>query len=1131
MEIRKMRPRSTKQRKISNYFTQWGYNSNEKKKNERKSLPEINNENDSVGRKSKYVLKEKYTIQELLKSLNFLWDKLNAKSEYREGFFNNLSNFPESEQFAIIMQEKNDIKKLIDYLYETKKEIINRDTYISLLKKYNNSLENNPNNETVLNNILKEVISNIKKLRNNAINIVRKIMILKKIINKYENIGKLDIKTLKQVFLYSPNYINKMTNELLFLQNSAISKYIEMDNSDIDQFLSNCAPNPSSKNNRKLTVPMTEEHLNVISELKDWISKESNLTEQKNEIESNNYFSSIHDIQKMIALKKIDAKNKRMFANNEINGNKRNKNIFSGINNFKNSRPKLKNKIIFYNDSSNFQNKIIKIEREKIEPLTEEKFISNLDQLKTEYFIFNNKNGQRKPSLKEPKEKIKFLKEKLKEEEKKRINAEKDNSILKNKIKELESKIEEKDDNILKKKIRELEIKIAEKDDIINKNKENVEKIENIEKKLSDEEELRKSGEKKIEELNLKIKDLEKRIIPDNDNNNNNILENKIKELETKIEEKDDIINKNNEKIKKLEVKLNKEENLRKSREKEIENLNLEIKNLEEKINNLINVNYKIDFYRGNISNLVNYLKEEEILEKIPDFLKRCFLIDDSIYNEDYYFKGIFPKIVVSTDKKDENDVKGLCALYYEGDENLTNNSILRIYTIYASEYSDNQIINMVNFVKNNMMFGRLEVYLLYDKIEKGYVVNQEAKNLFQKKLGFKWMCVTNDEKLQQKFIRLYYSKETDNQDNAQSNNHIINNFKMDTMTIITVNNKEKKDLLKNLVPSTNQNSELFNINYNKFINPNPIYYLINENDKINCVYNQSEKKDELIKTREKIGRFVLSEINWKEENNERKIQELDFNIEKSVFKEIKDYYNTKNINCLCDLYKNNLSFNFETGYSILIDDIYYNRISSSKIKIIKETKTNSLFFLIPSNDNTVFFYVSKANRKIKKLLIDSSKNIYDKFLDFRLCSQKEIISFSTTSFRDPLFIPQIKRYDTKTIYIPTFSFNTHLFSYNFEDIKKNVKISDANNNENLFITSVDEYMNVAFYPDSNISNSFSVIPVEDKKSSIIIDGAFIIGIFDNDIINQNQLPLLQFLYVSEDHFLTKNNYNPEYSS
>ena len=44
--------------------------------------------------------------------------------------------------------------------------------------------------------------------------------------------------------------------------------------------------------------------------------------------------------------------------------------------------------------------------------------------------------------------------------------------------------------------------------------------------------------------------------------------------------------------------------------------------------------------------------------------------------------------------------------------------------------------------------------------------------------------------------------------------------------------------------------------------------------------------------------------------------------------------------------------------------------------------------------------------------------------------------------------------------------------------------------------------------------------------SITVIKDSFIMGIFDNYIINGNKLPLLQFLYVTKDKFLTKSNYN-----
>ena len=72
-----------------------------------------------------------------------------------------------------------------------------------------------------------------------------------------------------------------------------------------------------------------------------------------------------------------------------------------------------------------------------------------------------------------------------------------------------------------------------------------------------------------------------------------------------------------------------------------------------------------------------------------------------------------------------------------------------------------------------------------------------------------------------------------------------------------------------------------------------------------------------------------------------------------------------------------------------------------------------------------------------------------------------------------------------------------------------------------LNLASVEEFINVEFKPDNNIENSFSTIEGYDY----MIQDSFIIGIFDNDIINNSKLPLLQFLYITKDNFLTKNNY------
>ena len=1229
------------------------------------SAHENNNNKSEVINKNNFI-KEEDLINEHLNLLQNLWDDLGFSFEYKKIFINNLFNIQKSGKIDIILQAKNNLRNIKDLLHDIKKEITIRENNLELLKKYNTSLENIFNKEELINNILEEIINIIQKLRKNAINIVTKMTKLNKIIHKYLNSKKIDINRLKQKFSYNPNYLNKMTLDLLFLKDSAISNYIEINNSKIDPFLTNCAPIKNQFNySSKKTISIPVEQMKLIRDCRTFLLQESlfnNLlnSNNKNDVHINNYFEENNKINNynlnlkndISKCKNFKNRNKSSIMNNHNkklineNGILHNKQInelkfIYGPKNydalFKKSRNIPLNYSVkigknnYFKINQNFiipQNKI-KIEREEIGPLKSNEFIKQLNHIETD----NSNNSQKNLDILNNRNNSNFNEEEInkyknlsKIEEQNRINLEKDVNILQMKLKEISEKAREYEEEIKKinikrkKKENELNIKIENlekekekleklvfneneienenknldknknknKNDNENKNKINnllIEKIKyleeqlkieknsrinkeneilNIKKQIKDDEEKRNQGkeeeenknifkgEKKnlIEEIkrqNNKIKEIEEEKIKlHNENtelkNSVNILKedknkmgndyNKLKEEKNNLENNYNLLNINKNKLEKdnnalIEKisKLEKENKRLKDENKKLINI------IKESTENITNINhnvknYKIDYYRGKISNLINLIIDKVPLEKIPDFIKRVFLLNDSIYNEEYYFKGIFPKIIISTDEEDENNIKGLCSLYYESNENLTENLILRINSIYAIEDCETQIIKMINFIKDNLKFKRLEVYLLYDKIEDKYIPNKKAKDLFQKKLGFKWLCVVRDEKAKQRYINLYYNKEIESQENIEKEK---NNFYMENLTIITINNEKNSDLLKNMYNNDLFNEKIYKPNYNKFINPYPIYSLIYENPRINGQYLNLSLKNELKEMKEKLWRFVIVENGWNTIEEEKKqIKKINIDIDNSAYKEIENYYNSKDIETFCDLYQNKISLNFENNYSIIIDDIYYNKISTNKIKILKETKTNSLFYLIPSNNNTVLFYISEANKKLKELLFENNRNIYDKFLEFQPSSQKEIIDFSVSSSRDIAYIPNNLITSIKTIYIPTFSINTHLFSYCFKDIEKNINMTDIGSNQAIHLNSVDEYINVSFKPDENIENSFSVIPVGDKKNNLIIKESFIIGIFDNDIINNTKLPLLQFLYITKDNFLKKDNYNPK---
>ena len=990
-------------------------------------------------RKNDYM--EDLFIDEITKLEN-IWDDLGVTSQYRRNFVENVSEINEMEKADIFEKEKMYYKKLKDSLMNLKREINSREYHIKSLKQYETIIENyvlEGNNINQNSKFFKEIINIIIGLRNNAINIVNLFFNINRII--FENVTKWDLKKLHQKYLYDRNYLNKMKEDLKFLKNSILSKFIEMKNGEIDAFLTNCAPGAGIINN-KIKIPLSEELMREINNARYLLLKESIIN------------------------------NKEKFNNNILN--EIYLNTESGEDIANNNFIKPKNNYLNFSLSSNNRNQILKEQ-------------NNSGNININKKILHHKKGFGLNNFSDINYKIRSInKKKLKIKENKinklysyykkpKIIIERDEinyAEMKNILIDVRNKNKIiKDENIqLRKENNDYKIKYLELKKLYDK----------IYNKANNEEGKRIQSEKDIDILQIKIKELSQK---------NHELEEKIKK-----NKKSSKNNENSESMKKI---LNNEE---------IET----IKNKKEEIN------YRIDFYKENISNLVNKMCNEAHLNKIPDFLKRALILDNSIYTENNYFKGIFPKIIVSYIGEGNENINGLCSLSYENNENLNENLNLKINFIYSIEDLENNIILMIDFIKKNINFNKLVVYLLYDNINNKFVPNKEAKDIFEKKLGFKWLCVTRDEEKNQRYIKLYISK---NESEESIYNKINkNNFFLDNCSLITVNKEEEANQFKNIIKNIKMNN-------NKYININSIYSLLYENKdlKIECL--NKSKKIELEEAKQKLWKFNINKYSWNLLEEEEKKNLLNLNIDNSLFKEIEFYNKNHNINIISDLQKKYISINFESIYSIIIDDIYYNRIASNKIKILKETKSNSLFFLIPSTDNTVLFYISEVNHKLKELLLDSQNNIYEQFLEFQPSTQKELFNFSMSSFRDISYIPQKLKTEQKIIYIPTFTINTHLYSFDILEINESLKISSLDNNEEFKLNTADEYINVEFKPDDNINNSFSELPVEDKRTNIIIKDSFVIGIFANDIINNDKLPLMQFLYITKDHFLTKNKY------
>ena len=994
-----------------------------------------------------------------------IWDALGVTNTFRYNFISYTDKMNKMERNNIFEHERNTLLKLLDSLNNLKNEVLTREDYIETLKTKSKLIEEyivegnliDPEGET-----LQEICDIIKDLRIKAINIINIFSKVNKIIN--QNYGKYDSKILKEEYMYDSNYLKKMKNDLMFLKNSILSRFIEMNNSEIDPFLTCCAPFPGRNINTKLKVPINEDLMKAINDARYLLIKE-------------------------------DIVNKDNEKNNENNIHKNNNDNNPNINNYNNT---------YFNKNRDFGNE--KKLKKNISDL------NNISRLIHRYKIRLGPNDYSKLFFNNSKREIKLKgdfppinnNKNNNNNNKRKINIERDEVMqsgeMANIIMDLKIKNKNLNREVIEAKGSEIET---------NKKYNELKSLcDKLKFQVTEEEIRRKSVEKDVDILQIKINELTQRNqeLEEKEQRNANDLEKRIKELEDRIqieqEEKEKIKKEKDSQILKLVELLN-------------GNINNNNRNIIEEITAL--KSYKADFYRGNISDFISLIKVDAPLDKIPDFLKRSFKLDESIFTDQYYMKGVFPKIIIV--KKvinDTDNIKGICFMSYDNKDNLSDKLVLKINYMYAIENMENIYELMINFIKENMKFNSLEIELFCDKVDNEFVLNEDAKKLFQYKFNFK----LKDENKNGEYVKLIWN---DNNEGQKQNMH-SNNFVLEDVIIITTNNEQDANKIKNLIDNSTDNNENNNTNNKKFININSIYSLLLEKPELFLELSDENKKKELEETKDILKNFIINEYNWNtlEENN-KKINNI--NIEKSLFSKIKNYIKDDAQSLKADFQKKTISINFGSNFSTLIDDVYYNRISSNKIKILKETETDSMYFIIPSTDNNVLFYIRQVNEKISELLSNNEKNIYEQFLEFDPDMQKELLEFSNNANMEAganNLDSQTQNSEQKIIYIPSFKIETHLYSYDIKNIIQNITIINNENNEKIYLSSVDEYMNFELKVDDNMKNSFSFTLSEDKNSNVILKDQFIIGIFANKIINNERLPLIQFLHVKKED-LVKN--------
>lgn len=186
-------------------------------------------------------LNEENMNDEKFVEIELLWDELGINDEYQDQFELYLSNINNSTfKNKFLMLEKNNLIELKGYLIDFMNEKNNRLKNIESLKKLNNKIKrNNNNNQLELNKeILQKIIDYINAIRKHSVNIVMKLIKIRENLNCFSLESKINVDIIYNKFSFDNNYLSKMNSEICFLKNSEINKmFTKKNNEPLDTFL------------------------------------------------------------------------------------------------------------------------------------------------------------------------------------------------------------------------------------------------------------------------------------------------------------------------------------------------------------------------------------------------------------------------------------------------------------------------------------------------------------------------------------------------------------------------------------------------------------------------------------------------------------------------------------------------------------------------------------------------------------------------------------------------------------------------------------------------------------------------------------------------------------------------------
>ena len=933
--------------------------------------------------------------------------------------------------------------------------------------------------------------------------------------NEYNNLFKNDKFHNNKYQYKNYNLSNNNNNNINFRRPFLFTNKIKIEREErkkerIQFFLKDALPpkqDPLQKENKELNKA-----LNDVCDNNEILNEEINVLKEKiREIEREN-------LEKEKLAKKKEKENQTLF-----------KKMSSDIDELNTTKKNLNNKLI---ENKNLMDKYNKENNEKINNLNlvmnqqKEDYESKINNLNN---INQNLNSQIEELTKEKNDLINLKEQLLKD---KNELIEKKNN-LENNITQLEYQISEN-----KQEIENYKNTINEN---LQKIEENTKKINELNNGLinlqNDKNDLEKKSSEKIEELSNKITELETIIQKNQETINNlenvkNQLTNEKNELfnsdnnaKMQINNLNDQINNLNKQINDKDEQINNlQTNLKDYNSLKNENTQMknEIEQLKEQLKKFIR-NYKCDFYRGNLYNLIEDISEKLSLDKIPEFMKASFNLDEiNIFEEKTYLKGVYPKIIIST-LENSGEITGICSVYYENYGQVGEPLILRIDALCVLEQNwEIQIKNIINFIKTNIFFDEIKYIIKYipNKENGKLKLDEKIKVFFKKELKCSWKNVINNANgTRTQDIRIVKEGDYFNQDISKTNNNQF--FGLNSLSIVSLYERNNKTLIGE-DPEKELNDKYSKIYLNKYINHYPILLLLANNPKYRINFDNNGDKD----------LYEMPHVKEEEEYLHPKLQikqfsKLKYNLDNiSTLKENIPSFNTNNLLCeevyeklnsYLDIFSLNyltmkINLSTPTNFCLNFENYIYNRISSKKIDVLRDTQSKNLFYLIPTNNDSIFIFLSQIGFKLQEELLDKNKNLYKALSELHPKLTNQLIQFSSLNLSY-----NSQENQEKTIYIPSFKIDSHLYSFGVKDIKEKGKLIniETNNEENL--GSIDECFKLSFEGDKNLSDSFSIIPTEDKKLNLVIRESFLFGIFN---IKINEKSPLQLFYVTKDHWI-----------